>query len=119
MSRIQPSYEQLNTPKTRPALRLASTKDMSRDEWLDVRKRGIGGSDAAAAVGISPWKSPLELWMEKTGRDGDIPKPDPNDEDSPLFWGSLLEPLVAELYSRRTGNKVRRVRSVLQHPDKV
>lgn len=114
------NQEPLNTPKpnkARAALRLVSTKDMSRDEWLDVRKRGIGGSDAAAAVGISPYKSPLELWMEKTGRDGDMPKPDPHDEDSPVFWGNILEPIVAELYAKRTGNKVRRVRSILQHPD--
>ena len=55
--------------KPRPALRLVKTKAMPREEWLAVRKRGIGSSDAAAAVGLSPYKSQLELWLEKTGRD--------------------------------------------------
>jgi hypothetical protein len=56
------------------ALRLVSTKDMSREDWLAIRKQGIGASDAAAAVGLNPYQSPLELWMIKTGRDGDMPK---------------------------------------------
>jgi putative phage-type endonuclease len=99
------------------ALRLVSTKDMSREDWLAVRKQGIGASDAAAAVGLSPYQSPLELWMIKTGRDSDMPKIDPNDESSPMYWGTILEPIVAQHYSKRTGNKVRRINSVLQHPD--
>lgn len=99
------------------ALRLVSTKSMSREAWLDVRKQGIGASDAAAAVGLNPYQSPLELWMIKTGRDGDMPKPDPNDESSPMYWGNILEPIVAQHYARRTGYKVRKVNAVLQHAD--
>ncbi|WP_225741624.1 lambda-exonuclease family protein [Halospina sp. K52047b] len=99
------------------ALRLVSTKSMSRDEWLAIRRNGLGGSDAAAAVGLSPYQSPLELWMVKTGRDATLPKPDPDDQGSPVYWGNVLEPIVAEHYSKRTGRKVRRVNSVLQHPD--
>ena len=56
------------SPGQRPALRLVSTKRMNRKDWLKIRKQGIGASDAAAAVGISPYQSPLELWMIKTGR---------------------------------------------------
>ncbi|MDE2420404.1 MAG: YqaJ viral recombinase family protein [Gammaproteobacteria bacterium] len=99
------------------ALRLVSTKSLSRDEWLNVRKRGIGSSDAAAAVGLNPYQSQLELWMIKTGRDGNLPKTAPNDESSPMYWGTILEPIVATHYTKRTGNKVRRINSVLQHPD--
>lgn len=101
----------------RPALRLVSTRDMSREDWLQVRKQGIGSSDAATAVGLNPYQSPLELWMVKTGRDQDLPKPDPEDTSSPLYWGHVLEPVVAEHYARKTGNKVRRLNAVLQHPD--
>lgn len=36
-------------------------------EWLDFRKNGIGGSDAAAILGLNPWKTNIELWEEKTG----------------------------------------------------
>ena len=102
--------------KPRPALRLVKTQEMSREAWLAVRKGGIGSSDAAAAVGLSPYKSPLELWLEKTGRDGELSKADPDDENSPMYWGNLLEPIVAAHYTRRTGRRVRRVNAVLQHP---
>jgi len=99
------------------AVRLVSTKELSRDAWLNVRKQGIGSSDAAAAVGLNPYQSQLELWMIKTGRDGNLPKIDPNDESSPMYWGTILEPIVAVHYTKRTGNKVRRINAVLQHPD--
>lgn len=104
------------TRKSRPALRLVDTKNLPHEDWLEVRRRGIGSSDAAAAVGLNPYKSQLELWLEKTGRDDNLPKSDPQDEDSPTYWGTLLEPIVAAHYSRRTGNKVRRINAVLQHP---
>lgn len=102
--------------RARPALKLVKTQDLSRDQWLDVRKGGIGSSDAAAAVGLNPYKSQLELWLEKTGQDSGLPKTDPDDESSPMYWGTLLEPIVAAHYTKRTGNRVRRVNAVLQHP---
>jgi len=92
------------------------TKSLSREDWLSVRKNGIGGSDAAAAVGLSPYMSPLELWLVKTGRDANLPKPDSNDTTEPVYWGTLLEPIVAASYTKQTGNRVRRVNAVLQHP---
>ncbi|AOZ12428.1 alkaline phosphatase [Pseudomonas lundensis] len=106
-----------NTCKPRPALRLVSTKELPREDWLQIRKQGIGSSDAAAAVGLNPYKSQLELWLEKTGRDTSLPKLDPQDEESPAYWGNVLEPIVAWHYSKRSGNRVRRINAVLQHPD--
>ena len=103
--------------KPKPALRLVKTLDLPRDEWLEVRKTGIGSSDAAAAVGLNPHQSQLELWMIKTGRDATLPRTDPNDEESPMYWGNILEPIVAAHYTRRTGNRVRKINAVLQHPD--
>ncbi|MEG2433319.1 MAG: YqaJ viral recombinase family protein [Acinetobacter sp.] len=104
--------------KTKPltAKRLANTKQMNYQQWLEVRKQGIGSSDAATACGLNPYMSMLELWMIKTGR------MQQNIEDesagyAPLYWGKQLEPLVAEYYSMHTNNKVRRVNAVLQHPD--
>ncbi|EKS69107.1 GP47 [Burkholderia sp. SJ98] len=102
--------------RSRPALRLVETKDMPREDWLEVRKSGIGGSDAAAAVGLSPYQSMLELWLVKTGRDANLPKPDPDDTTEPVYWGTILEPIVAASYTKQTGNRVRRVNAVLQHP---
>ena len=106
-----------NTYKSRPALRLIGTKELPREDWLAVRKQGIGSSDAGAAVGLNPYKSQLELWLEKTGRDATLPKIDPQDEESPAYWGNVLEPIVAWHYSKRSGNRVRRINAVLQHPD--
>ncbi|WP_319244022.1 lambda-exonuclease family protein [uncultured Propionivibrio sp.] len=122
MQPTSPSYSQpggipLSPVRARPALRLIKTHDLPREEWLEVRKRGIGSSDAAAAVGLNPYKSKLELWMEKTGRDQALPKIDPHDEESPTYWGNFLEPIVAAHYTKRTGNRVRKINAVLQHPD--
>jgi putative phage-type endonuclease len=103
-------------PRPRPALKLIKTNELNREQWLNVRRRGIGSSDAAAAVGLNPYKSQLELWMEKTGRSEMLPKVDPNDETSPMYWGTLLEPIVAAHYTKRSGNRVRRINAVLQHP---
>lgn len=102
-----------DAPK-RPALRLVKTNNLTREAWLNVRKNGIGSSDAAAAVGLNPYKSQLELWMEKTGRDADLPKPDPEDDSSPMYWGTLLEAFVATHYTKKTGNKIRRINAVLR-----
>lgn len=75
-----------------------------------------------AYVGEAPWhglgsrlspKQPLEVWQREAG----LPKSDPNDEESPTYWGNILEPIVANHYARRTGNRVRRINAVLQHPD--
>ncbi|PQA78012.1 YqaJ viral recombinase family protein [Rhodoferax sp. TS-BS-61-7] len=103
--------------RPRPALKLVKTNDLSREDWLSVRRNGIGSSDAAAAVGLNPYKSQLALWMEKTGRDDLFAPIDVNDESTPVYWGTLLEPIVAASYVKRTGNRVRKVNAVLQHPD--
>jgi putative phage-type endonuclease len=105
------------TSRKGAALRLVSTKDMGREDWLEVRRTGIGSSDAAAAIGLNPYQSQLELWMQKTGKGALLPAVDPSDDTSPMFWGTLLEPIVAAHYTKRTGNKVRKVNAVLQHPE--
>lgn len=111
-----PHPEPVIRERHRAALRLVDTVSLSREDWLSVRKTGIGGSDAAAAVGLSPYMSPLELWMIKTGRDADLPKPDPDDTTDPVYWGTLLEPVVAASYTKQTGRRVRRINAVLRHP---
>lgn len=108
--------ERQRTTKRALPKRLAATKHLSQAEWLDIRKQGIGSSDCAAACGLNPYMSMLELWMIKTGRI----KSHIEDEGSghaPLYWGKQLEPLVAQYYSMHTNHKVRRVNAVLQHPD--
>ena len=112
----KPKQSQSGSKRSLNAKRLINTKQLDYQAWLEVRKQGIGSSDAAAACGLNPYMSMLELWMIKTGR----VQQNIDDESSghaPLYWGKQLEPLVAEYYSLHTNNKVRRVNAVLQHPD--
>lgn len=91
---------------------LAMTSEMSRDEWLKARKAGIGGSDAAAIAGLNKWKSPVAVFLEKTGKSPEI---DLTSEAA--HFGNVLEEVVAQEFSRRTGLKVRRRNAILKHPE--
>ena len=74
----------------------------SRENWKKDRLKGIGGSDAAIALGMSPWKSQYTLWCEKTGRIN-------NDADNEAMrLGRDLEDYVAKRFSEETGKKVRK-----------
>ena len=92
------------------AVELARTLDMPRDEWLELRRRGIGGSDAAAILGLNPWKTPMDVWLEKTG---EFTRND--EENEKMYWGTALEDVVAREFMTRTGLKVRRRNAILQH----
>jgi len=69
----------------------------NRDEWLEGRKLGIGGSEAAAVLGVSPWVSPLSLYLRKTGQ---MPE---QETTSRMQWGLDLEDAIATYYERETG----------------
>jgi putative phage-type endonuclease len=62
---------------------------MSEQDWKNLRKTGIGGSDAGVILGYSKYKSPLALWMEKTGR----VIPDDLDNEA-IQVGNWLEPII-------------------------
>lgn len=66
-----------------------------RDTWPNKRQGFIGGSDAAAIVGLSPWATPLELWTEKTGRKE--PKPETRQRERMFARGKKLEPFIVEM----------------------
>ncbi|MBS5492894.1 MAG: YqaJ viral recombinase family protein [Sutterella wadsworthensis] len=83
------------------------TADMSRDDWLEERTKGIGGSDVATVLGLNPYKTPLQLWEEKTG------KSKGHEAGEAAYWGTQLEDLVAKEFSKRTGMKVQRVNFML------
>lgn len=68
----------------------------SNEEWREERRKGIGGSDVAAIMGLSAYKSPFQVYVEKTeGLSDDI-----SDKPS-VYWGNVLEPVVADEYARR------------------
>lgn len=91
------------------AIDLIDTSTISEEEWLRLRQSGIGGSDVAAACGLSRWKSPVELWMEKTGQIEAAPA------GEAAYWGQVMEPIVRNEFCKRSGMEVRNVNSMLQH----
>jgi putative phage-type endonuclease len=84
-----------------------------RQAWLDERRKGLGGSDAAAAAGLSRYKTPMQLFFEKLG---ELPDDDLSDNDA-VQWGIKLEAVVADEYAARTGAKIARVNRILRHPE--
>lgn len=82
----------------------------NRAEWLEARRRGLGGSDAAAAVGLSRWKTPLQLYLDKRGEADDA------EENDAMRWGNMLEPVVRQEYANKTGHTVIRVPGIVRHP---
>ena len=85
----------------------------TRAEFLARRQKGIGGSDLAALMGLSPYKTPFQLWQEKTGRF----EPDfsPEQEER-MHWGTVLEDVVAKHYAEASSCKVQRINDQLTHP---
>lgn len=90
-----------------------ATINMSHEDWLEARKNGIGGSDVAALLGISKYKSPVALWLEKTG----MVEPEDLSEKESVYWGNTLEEVVAKEFERRTGKKVKRRNAILFHAE--
>ena len=88
-----------------------TTADMSRDEWLDARRAGIGGSDVGAIMGFNQYKSAYQVFLEKTGQ-----YHEEVDNDA-VYFGNALEDFVAQEFAKRTGKKVRRLNKMLVHPE--
>lgn len=85
----------------------------NRRDWLALRRRTIGSSEISAIAGFNPWRSPLRVWMEKTG------KIEPDSENDAMVIGKLSEPVVAELFRRKQQMKVnvKPSQSFIVHPE--
>ena len=100
---------------------LINTAGMDNDRWLECRMHGplgdipytVGGSDVAAIFGVSPWTTPLELWLIKKGRIKPLEKNNANQ----LQMGHLLEPVAAYWYEQKSGNAVTEDTNLYQHAD--
>lgn len=100
---------------------LCDTKGMTNERWLECRMHGpkgnipytVGGSDVAAIFGVSPWTTPLELWMIKKGRMKAPVKSNPDQ----LEMGHLLEPIAAYWYAKKSGHYVYEDTNLYQHAD--
>ena len=90
---------------------VVSTEGLPREEWLAYRRKGIGGSDAAAVLGISPFRTGVDLYYDKLGQ---------SVEDDEQNWvakemGALLEDLVARIFAKKTGLEVCPMPVMFQH----
>lgn len=82
---------------------------MERQAFLERRKSGIGGSDVAAVLGVSKWKTPYQLWLDKTSDTVE------EKESDLLHFGSVLEQVIADEYARRNNVKVLRRNQMYRH----
>lgn len=88
--------------------KIFDSKNATREEWLKVRKLGLGGSDMAAVLGLSHWRSPIDVWLDKTSDTVE------EKESEPMYWGNVLEEVVAQEFAKRSGYKVRNNNFTLQ-----
>lgn len=79
-----------------------------RKQWLDNRRKGIGGSDVAAILGLNPWRTPLDVYESK------VYPPKDEDISEAAYWGITLEDVVAKEFALRTGFKIQRVNHQFQ-----
>lgn len=100
--------------RVRPALALV--KEKAADGKSVLPKMSLLACDVAAAIGLDPHKSAHQLWLEKTEKQRQLSAMNASNDTGPAFWRTLLEPLVASVYAKRTGYKMRRVNQPCRHP---
>lgn len=94
--------------------KILDKRKMSHEDWQIYREqqKGIGGSEAATILGVNPYKSKFNLWLEKTGQ---IPRE--KVDNKYVEWGNLLEPVIRKKFQKETGFKVMQNNFVLQHDE--
>lgn len=75
-------------------------KDKAYDEWISFRSSGLGGSEIGTLMGVNSWKSPAELYYQKIGI-----IPQKIKQNIPMFMGTIMESLVADLFSYWGGDE--------------
>ena len=78
-------------------------------QWLEERRKGIGGSDIAAVMGLSPWKTAYQVYQEKRKEVANWEGNEATD------WGKRMEPAIRQWYSDTTGRSVRVPEKIITH----
>ena len=93
---------------------VVDTADLPRDDWLNYRRRGIGGSDVAAILGVSPFRTARDIYYDKLG----VVALEPDESNwVQLEVGHLLEDLVAKIFQKKTGYRVFQIKKMFLHPE--
>ncbi|WP_162890774.1 YqaJ viral recombinase family protein [Suicoccus acidiformans] len=85
----------------------------NHDEWLKLRSKGLGGSDIGSVLGLNPYKSPYQVWLEKTGQ----LEPEDLSDKVAIQIGNELEDLVARMFTQQTGKSVRKDNKTHYHKE--
>lgn len=86
------------------------TSTLCREDWLTLRQSGIGGSDIAAIIGVSPYGTAYDIYQSKT-------QPVNEETNEFAYWGTVLEDTVAREFSKRSGLKIQNVNFLMRHPE--
>lgn len=89
---------------------LTSTVNLTNEEWLRWRQKGIGGSDVAGILGISKWSSAIDIWLSKTNQ-----KHEDCIQNEAMYWGTRLEAVIRDRFREVTGKTVVEVHAILQN----
>lgn len=91
---------------------MANTKNMSQNEWLELRKKGITGTDLGGLTGVSKYTTAIKIYLDKTGA---IP---PTEDNEKMYWGRVMEDIIKkEFASRHEEFKVIKPNAILQHKE--
>lgn len=93
--------------------KVVSTLNLSREEWLQYRKQGIGGSDAGAICGLNPYRTAIQVYQDKISDIGE------DIDNEAMRQGREFEEYVARRFVEATGKKVRRANAMFcseKHP---
>ena len=85
----------------------------TRSEFLARRRNGIGGSEIAAILGLSKYKTPLDVYLSKVNDPEDVE----DEQSEPAYWGTVLEDIVAREYALRSRARIQRVNAQIRHPE--
>lgn len=88
-----------------------STINMSREDWLEERKKGIGGSDAGAILGMNRYRSAFDVYCDKKNMTPELP------DNEAMRQGRELEEYVAKRFEEETGKRVHKVNAILCNTD--
>lgn len=75
------------------------TQNNSRQNWLEARKKGLGGSEIASILGLNPYSSALDVFLDKTGQTPPI------EDNKYMKAGRKLEPIIVDYFAEETGLK--------------
>ena len=82
---------------------IARIESLTHEEWLKLRQKGIGGSDAAAVCGLNRWRGPLDIYLDKTS------DTIADNDNEAMYWGRVMEPVLRDEFAKRSGLKVETV----------